>query len=294
MNLIVGATGLLGRRVGALLGAEGQPVRAMARASSNADVVAEREREGATIVEGDLKDRSSLDAACRGASAVISTASSTLSRQPGDSIDSVDREGQIHLIDAARDAGVRRFVLISFNHDTMPMACALGEAKAATERHLESSGMKYTILRASFFMEVWLSPALGFDHANGKATIYGSGEKPVSWIAIDDVAAFAVATLRSPSAENRIIEVGGPEALAPNEVIGIFEKATGKRFDVTRVPEEALADQCRSAEDPMQKSFAALMLNYTDGDPTDMKWTLEEFPISLRSVREYAQAVTRG
>ena len=49
----------------------------------------------------------------------------------------------------------------------------LQSAKRDVEQHLRESGMNYTILQPSFFMEVWLSPALGFDAANATAQIYG-------------------------------------------------------------------------------------------------------------------------
>ena len=48
--------------------------------------------------------------------------------------------------------------------------------------------MAYTILQASYLMEIWLTPALGFDVANGKARLYGDGSRPVSWISYRDVA----------------------------------------------------------------------------------------------------------
>jgi uncharacterized protein YbjT (DUF2867 family) len=57
--------------------------------------------EGIELAVGDLKDPESLNGACRGASAVISTASSTFSRQAGDSIETVDRQGQRNAVDAA-------------------------------------------------------------------------------------------------------------------------------------------------------------------------------------------------
>ena len=116
MNLVVGATGLLGGEICRLLVAGGKPVRALVRATSDQNKVAQLENPGLEIVRGDLKDRSSLDAACQGVSAVISTASATLSRQEGDSIQTVDLEGQLNLIDAARVANVSQFVLISFPH----------------------------------------------------------------------------------------------------------------------------------------------------------------------------------
>src|SRR5947208_16627467 len=112
--LVVGATGLLGGDICRLLTERGKPVRALVRGTSNPERVAHLKRVGAERVRGDLKDRASLDAACRGTSAVISTASSTVSRQDGDSIESVDRQGQLSLVDAAAPAGLKQFLLISF------------------------------------------------------------------------------------------------------------------------------------------------------------------------------------
>ena len=130
----------------------------------------------------------------RGVSAVISTVSSTLSRQEGDSIQTVDDEGQINLIDAAVSAGVSQFVYISFCD--MPGECPLQTAKRKVEKHLAESGLNYTILQPTYFMEVWLSPALGFDYPNAKATIYGEGKNKVSWIAIKDVACICCGLIR--------------------------------------------------------------------------------------------------
>src|SRR2546430_9896371 len=158
--LVVGATGLLGGEICRLVTQRGKPVRALVRGTSNPDGVPQLKSVGAEQVRGDLKDRPSLDAACRGASAVISTASSTVSRQEGDSIESVDRQGQLSLIAAAAAAGVKQFIMISF--PSVETDCPLQSAKRAVEERLQLSGMTYTILRSTFFTEVWLSPALGF------------------------------------------------------------------------------------------------------------------------------------
>jgi uncharacterized protein YbjT (DUF2867 family) len=290
MNLVVGATGLLGTEICRLLAATGKFVRALARPTSDGSKVAQLEELGIEVVRGDLKDLSSLDAACRGVSAVISTASSTLSRQEGDSIQTVDLEGQLNLVDAARAANVNHFVLISFPH--IDIEFPLQTAKRTVENHLKSSGLTYTILQPTDFMEVWLSPALGFDAANAKAQIYGPGENKISWISYKDVAQFAVASLDNSEARNAVIELGGPEALSPLEVVEIFEEVRGRKFDVQHVPEEALEAQRESAGDPLQQSFAALMLFYARGNIIDMQETLRKFPLRLTTVRDYAQRST--
>ena len=166
----------------------------------------------------------------------------------------------LSLVDVARDTGVQQFVYTSFP----PMATSfpLQDAKRAVEARLRDSGLTYTILRPTYFTEIWLSPAVGFDHANRKATIYGTGENAISWISFLDVAQFAVASLDNPAARNTTLELGGPEGLSPRNVVKIFEKVGGKAFEVTQVPVEALQGQMAGATDPMQQSFAGLMLGY--------------------------------
>jgi len=271
-----------------LLAAEGKPTRALVRSTSDSGKVAQLENLQLEIARGDLKDRSSLEAACLGATTVISTASSTLSRAEGDSIQTVDLEGQLNLIDAAKAAGVSRFVLISFPRADNEFP--LQTAKRAVEEYLKASGLTYTILQPTCFMEVWLGPTLGFDAANAKVRIYGSGENKVSWISFRDVAKFAVATLNHPDARNQVIELGGPAALSPLEVVKIFEKSQGRLFEVEHVSEDALEEQKKSATDPLQQSFAALMLYYAEGNVIDMHETLKKFPVKLTSVQDYAHA----
>jgi uncharacterized protein YbjT (DUF2867 family) len=288
MNLVVGATGLLGGEICRLLAAGGKPARALVRPTSDQSKVAQLESLKVEIARGDLKHRSSLDAACRGARAVISTASSVLSRQEGYSIQTVDLEGQLNLIDAAKAAEVTHFVLISFPH--VDVEFPLQDAKRMVEDRLKSSGLTYTILQPTIFMEVWLSPALGFDAAGAKAQIYGSGENPISWISYKDVAKFTIASLDNSEAYNAVIRLGGPEALSPLEVVRIFEELKGRKLDVQYVPEETLREQRESASDPLQRSFAGLMLNYSRGSIVDMQETLQKFSVRLTSVRDYAQA----
>jgi uncharacterized protein YbjT (DUF2867 family) len=295
MNLVVGASGLVGSEVCARLAKQGRPVRALVRNSTDAAKQDKLKALGATLAYGDLKDPSSLSAACRGAATVVSTASSTLSRQAGDSIESVDSEGQLNLVRAAKDAGVQHFIFISF--PPSPEDFALQRAKRAVENALAASGLVYTILQPTFFTEVWLSPAVGFDAANATAQIYGSGENKISWISYLDVARFAAACVGNPAVRDCVIKLGGPEALSPLEVVRIFEEAGGRKFTVTHVPEESLRAQRAAATDSLQEAFASLMLYYARGEVVDMKPALKLFsipPSELNSVRDYARRLMRA
>lgn len=291
--LVVGATGMLGSEICRLLAARGKGVRALVRNTSNPHTVANLRGLGVEIVLGDLKDAASRQAACHGATAVISTASSTLSRQEGDSIDTVDRQGQLNLIEAAEKAGVRQFVLISF--PAIDVDFPLQSAKREVEDRLRRSSMAYTVLQPTCFMEVWLSPALGFDPAHGTARIFGNGHNKVSWISFQDVARFAIAALGNDRAAQAFIKLGGPDALSPLQVVHIAQHLTGKPVMVQHVPEEALRAQYGAASEPLQQSMAALMLYCAQGDAIDMTNALRILGVHrLKSVREYLPAITQS
>ena len=289
MNLVVGATGMLGGEICRLLGEQGKAVRALARSTSAQDKIDSLSRVRADVVRGDLKDPDSLRAVCRNVNSVVSTASSTQSRQGSDSIETVDHRGQLDLIDAAEDAGVQQFVLISF--PSVELEFPLQTAKRAVEDRLRRGRMGYTILQPTCFMEVWLSAALGFDPQHGAATIYGDGTNRISWISYLDVAKFAVAALASPRAASApTVKLGGPDALSPLQVVSIAEEAFNQKLTVQHVPAAALQAQLDGATDSLQKSFAGLMLYYARGDVIDMTQTARDFGIThLRSVRDYVR-----
>jgi uncharacterized protein YbjT (DUF2867 family) len=288
MILVVGATGMVGSEICQRLSRRGEKVRALVRTTSSAERVALLQGCGAEVCVGDLKDPDSLARACRGVKAVISTASSTLSHQAGDSIESVDDTGQLHLVEAAKSAGISRFIFVSFRRPS-GISYPLADAKAHVERAI--TDLNFTTIQASWFMEVWLSPALGFDYLNASARIYGSGTSPVSWVSFPDVAEMCVLALRHPAAERRTIEFGGPTALSPLEVVARFEEIGGKPFRLEHVPEETLRAQFEGATDSMQKSFAALMLACSSGDAMNMASIQQEFGIKLANIDQFARLV---
>src|ERR1039458_7475122 len=102
MILVVGATGQVGAEVCRRLKRRGEQVRALVRTTSSPDKVAFLKECGADLCVADLKDTNSLAGACRGANAIISTASSTLSRQAGGADELGDEQGKLNLLAAAK------------------------------------------------------------------------------------------------------------------------------------------------------------------------------------------------
>ncbi len=132
---------------------------------------------------------------------------------------------------------------------------------------------------------------MGFDYAKAEARIYGPGTRPISWVSYRDVAEICTIALHHPAAEQKIIEYGGPEALSPLDVVARFERIGARPFRLEHVSEETLLAQLEGATDPLQKSFAGLMLGYLHGDAIKMAQVVDEFGIELSSVDHYARSV---
>lgn len=293
MILVAGATGVLGSEIVRRLRARGEKVRAMVRVSSAPEKVERLEKMGAEIVRADVKEPPTLRAACDGVNAVISTITTILTSQPGDSFEATDGEGNKALIDAARKAGVSKFVFVSFDTSKSP-DMPLSNAKKDVEEHLKKSGMDYTILHPSLFFESWLGPMLFADPGAGTAKVYGKGTDKLRYVAVADVAEFAVQSLSRPVARNATIPVGGPDEVSQREAVQIFEEAYGKKFSIIEVPEALLEAQLKSAENPFDKTFAGLMLGVARGFDSGVRPPFDKFPMQMTSPREYVQRMAKA
>jgi uncharacterized protein YbjT (DUF2867 family) len=210
---------------------------------------------GAQPVYGDLRDRASLDAAVEGAETVISTANSAM-RGGEHNLESVDLKGNCNLIEAARDAGVRRFVFVSaFGADTGHPAPFM-QAKVQTEASLQESRMEYTILAPTPFMELWVGIVVGMPALMGQpVTLVGEGRRRHSFNSNRDVAAFAVATADHPAARNRYLPIGGPEPVTWRDIVATYEHVLGRPFSLRFV---AMGEPVPGLPDPMPDLLAGM------------------------------------
>jgi NADH dehydrogenase len=228
MILVVGATGQLGSKITSGLLARSRDVRVLSRPAS-ADQAAHL---GADVVLGDLKDRPSLDAACAGVDTVITTANS-VRRGGDDTVSSVDASGTRSLIEAARAAGVRRFIYTSVLGAAPDSPVPFLAAKAANEAHLRESGLAWTVLAPNAFMESWPARVVGAPAlAGAPVVIVGEGRRRHTFVAEDDVAAFAVAAVENPHAVHQRVAIGGPEALSWRDVVALYERVVGQPLEV--------------------------------------------------------------
>lgn len=296
MILVAGSTGTLGMEIVRRLCSGGKKVRGLVRPTSAPEKVAVLRKLGAEAVTGDLTDRASLAAACRGVNAVISTVSMITTAQQHDSFDATDAAGTKSLIDAAKSGGASQFVYVSVNGDPPMPDSPLVSAKRDVERHLRASGLTWTILRPGYFMESWLGPMLFADLDAGTAKIYGTGDPRVRYIAAGDVAEVAVRALDAKSCRNAVIAFGGPEGVSQREAVRAFEEATGRKLALTEIPEAALDAQWQGATNPFEKSFSSLLLGMARGYPEKLDVPPPDLGIpTMTTVGEFARqrAATR-
>ncbi len=269
MVLVVGGTGQLGGRIARELLSKRQAVRALCRAGSGYGAL---RRMGAEIVTGDLKDPASLAAACAGVDTVITTA--TAARRGGDdTIESVDLLGTRSLIDAARAAGVARFLYVSVYGADPGAPIPFVAAKGKSNAYLKASGMPWTIVAPNAFMETWPGLVVGAPAMAGRPVVLvGDGMRRHAFVAEHDVAQFAVAAVSNPAAANRELSIGGAAAVSWREVVAAYERALGRSIEVRYVKP---GDRVEGMSDMLLQLLAAYDRVDTDFDTTALARELD-------------------
>lgn len=226
MIFVSGAPGNVGTELVRLLSARGHQVRALIRRPEAAERL---HFAGVEAVLGDLTDRDSLERSLAGVDRVF------VNSAVGQAI-----LAQTNLIDAAKKAGVGHIVKLSWIDTSRSAAAPLfARSHAEVERHLRHSGIAYTILRATVFMQNHLELLAG----QGAGVIYGaSGEGKASLVDARDVAAVAAAVLTEAGHEGQTYMVTGPEALAKADAARIISKVTGRQVRYVNVSQEVMAE----------------------------------------------------
>lgn len=288
MILVVGASGQLGGTIARQLLANGEAIRAMSR---EPEKLAELKASGAEVVKGDLRDAETLARACAGADRLVTTAHA--SGGAGDNApERVDGVGNQNLIDAAKAAGVQHTVFISNTLAAADSPVDFYRLKATAEEYLKASGMAYSILRAAPLMDLMVT-LFGDPVAQGQKTlIFGSGANPISFIAIDDVASFAVRALRQPEARNRTITIGGPEAHTTRAIAETVASVTGNPLAVRALPMpllRAMKVVLRPFNPIFARRIEQMIVLDTSQQVIAMDEILREFPVALTSLEPYVR-----
>lgn len=290
--LVTGANGFLGRHVVHALQARGTPVRGLVHRLRDAG-----DLDGVELVEGDVTNPETLRAAVSGADAVIHLVA-ILQGRP-EEFERVIGEGTRNLVDAAREAGVRRFVYVSAlglnerSRETVPYYRGKWEAEQA----VTASGLEYVIFRPSFVFS-GDGGALPMFKRLARLTpvtpIVGSGTQRIQPIWIDDLVEFLVRGVDEPDAANRTFDLGGPDAVDWNEFWRRLKRALGMRRPSLHVPMRLMRLQAplleRLPKPPVTRN-ELLMLEA--GDNTgDIRPAVQTFSVPLVELDEQLRRAT--
>ncbi len=224
---------MLGREIVRQTSAAGHEVAIVTRDPAR---LAGRLPDGVDVRSGDLRDPASLAAAIRGAGTVIAAAHGMLGRG-GSRSELIDDRGHRALIETARSAGLARFIYVSVMGASPDHPVDFWRTKAAIEACLRGSGVPFTIVRPTAFMELHAHELIGKAIlAGGTASILGRGDHKMNFVAVRDVAAVIVRALSDPALRNQAIDVGGPENLTQNEVAALYGRVAGREPRVRHMP----------------------------------------------------------
>ncbi|MDP9231489.1 MAG: NAD(P)H-binding protein [Actinomycetota bacterium] len=238
MILVTGGTGFVGPRIVHALRERELPVRSLVRGSSDRSA-ATLASWGSELVPGDMGDAASLRRAVEGAEVVVHLVS--IRQGSDEDFRRVMDRGTRDLVDAAKEAGVRRFVLMSAlgtseeTKDLVPYY----RSKWEMEQAVRGSGIEHVIFRPSFVFarDGGILPTFRRLARVAPVTpIIGSGRQRIQPIWVDDVAAYFAAGVDKPEAANRTFELGGPDAVTWNEFWHRLKRALGQRRPSVHVP----------------------------------------------------------
>ena len=283
--LTYGAGGAQGAPVAHGLLEKGYKVRALVKhLEKNAGLA----NAGAEVVQGDLSDLESLRRATLGVSKVFLMLPFSGGRNP--------LEYAQNALTAAQEAGVELLVLnTSGQTPEQPTGMLMMDYRIHLEQMVRESGVPSIILRPYAYMEnllgPWVLPRLQAENVVAYPT---RADRPISWIAAQDLGRFAVAALERPELAGQAFNLGGPEALTGEGIAQRFSSALGRRINYVAIsPEEFGAIMGRimgpEAEAGITVAYRASEATPLNAMVVDSSAALEKLPILQTSLEGWVR-----
>jgi uncharacterized protein YbjT (DUF2867 family) len=228
--LIIGGTGTLGRQIVLQALTKGYQVRCLVRNFRKANFLKEW---GAELVYGDLTKPETIPPCLKGITGIIDA--STSRPDDFDSLKTVDWEGKLYLIEAAKAANIERFIFFSAQNVEQFTNIPLMKLKYRIEQKLKESQIPYTIFRLTGFyqglIEQYAIPILE------NLPIWVTNENMyVAYMDTQDIAKFCLRALQLPKTKNQIFSLNGLKGWLSSEIIILCEQLAGQSAKVQRIP----------------------------------------------------------
>jgi NADH dehydrogenase len=234
MILVAGGSGLLGTQIVTRLTARNLAVRVLTRDPSRVRSSAHLQHDLVELVTGDVRDPAAMELAVSRVTTIVSAVQG-FAGPDATSPEEVDWQGNVNLIRAAQKKGVQHFVLVSVIGASPTHPMSLFRMKQRAEDALLASGIPWTIIRASPFMELWTKMLGEPLIATGRTVIFGRGTNPINFVSVRDVAHFIELAVVEQSMRGVAIDVDG-ENLSFTQFVETIERESGKRGTARHVP----------------------------------------------------------
>ncbi|QCB43259.1 SDR family oxidoreductase [Sphingomonas sp. PAMC26645] len=281
MILVLGATGGIGGEVCRLLKHAGTSFRAMARKQEQIDRFHE---DDVDAVLGDLDRPETLTAAMTGIDTLFLVTAPTPAQVAQETA----------AIDAAKRVGVGRIVKISASDCNVRSRIPWAQSHALIDHHLRASGVDWTILMPTAFMQnfLWFTKPV----AKGYLPL-GAGKGSVSWVDTRDIARVAATVLTQDGHNRATYFLTGPETFDMTEAATQLSQVTGHKVRYLDLPTPVfrtvlrMTGNSRWMANGLVAQFSDMVAGHHDIDPTCEIERLtgqppNDFPTFLRDHRD--------
>jgi NADH dehydrogenase len=240
MLLVSGGTGLVGSAVVAELLRRGEKVAVLGR-----DAARIRERFGDSVEPraADVRDAATLTAAMQGVDVVVNAVqlpnSPIENKRKGWTFEEIDFKGTQRQVDAAKQAGVRRFVYVSGAGAAPDAPKHWFRFEWQAEQYVQSSGLEWVIVRPTWVYgprDHSLNRIIGFGKFLPFIPTFGDGKQAMQPVFIDDVGRVLADCALRPEAANQLFELGGRETMTMDEVFQTALDVMGKKRPILHQP----------------------------------------------------------
>jgi uncharacterized protein YbjT (DUF2867 family) len=244
--VVTGANSAVGRailRCGPRLVDAANSFVAAVRSDRAAEQIRPQVTNADNIVHISYNDPGSLDAALRGAGAVIHLPGILVER-PDSTYEDVNVASTRSVVDAARRSPVQKFVLISATGADETSSNRYYRTKGQAEALVRASGLPYTVLRAPLLLGPGTAggTALKRNLSQSKARLIGGGRNLQQPLYVDDLACAAVLTATEPTvAKNLTLDLVGPVSLPERELVERAACLTGRQVRIGSIPKTLLS-----------------------------------------------------
>ncbi|MEX0750552.1 MAG: complex I NDUFA9 subunit family protein [Dehalococcoidia bacterium] len=240
MILISGGTGFVGSAIVKELLRRDQPVAVLGR---DDEKIRKKFGHDVEAREGDVREPQSLVAAMQGVDTVVNAVqfpnSPIENRRKGWTFEDIDLKGTRNQVDAAKTAGVKRFVYVSGAGADKDADKHWFRYKWEAEAYVRGSGLEWVIVRPTWVFgpdDVSLNRFLGFAKLLPFVPMFGDGKQSMQPVFIDDAGRVVADAALKPEAAGQVFELGGPEVMSMNDVVKTALDVQGKKRRLLHQP----------------------------------------------------------